>query len=192
MLSVTSRLRPFATVRFPLVVATVAGAFLASEAFAERPPLTKNVPVWEFQNNGQDGGYDFDAPPKGIFHTIHTAESFDQEMGFRRTYDFVPVNPTEQFRAESPAVYVVFSVHEHYATFQVNGRCYPEDVEGLASTELVAEDAVQLHLEDNSGYLQLFPPPGGWKPGKYKVEIHVGYQVTGYSLVGTMRFTVVS
>ena len=173
-----------------MVLAALLWPGLPSEAAAERPPLTKNVPVWEFQNHGQDSGYDFDAPPKGLFHTIHTAESFDQEMGFRRTYDFVPVNPTKQFRTDSRAVFIVFSVHEHYATFQVNGRCYPEDVEGLAPSELVAEDAVELHLEDNSGYLQFFPPPGGWKPGKYKVEIHVGFQVTGYSLVGTMRFTV--
>ncbi len=174
----------------PLALGVFLGALPIGQAVAERPPLTKNVPVWEFQNNGQDSGYDFDAPPKGIFHQIQTAESFDQEMGFRRTYDFVPVNPTDEFRPDSPVVFIVFSVHEHYATFQINGRCYPEEVEGLASSELLAEDAVQLHLEDNSGYLQFFPPPGGWKPGKYKVEIHVGYQVTGYSLVGTMRFTV--
>ena len=161
-------------------------------AGAERPPLTKNVPVWEFQNQGQDSGYDFNAPPRGMFLRIQFAESFDQELGPRQTYDFVPINPTTEFRTDSKAVFVVFGVHEHYASFQVNGRCYPEEVEGLAPTELVAEDAAELHLEDNSGYLRFFPPPGGWKPGRYKVEIHVGYAVTGYSLVGTMRFTVVA
>ncbi len=45
--------------------------------------------------------------------------------------------------------------------------------------------------EDESGYLKLVPPTGGWKPGKYKEEIHVGEQISDVRLVGTMRFTVV-
>ena len=43
-----------------------------------------------------------------------------------------------------------------------------------------------------SGYLQFFAPPDGWKPGRYKVEIHLGWEVSEISLMGTMRFTVIS
>jgi hypothetical protein len=35
-----------------------------------------------------------------------------------------------------------------------------------------------IATEDESGYLKLFPPTGGWKPGKYRVEIHVGSKST--------------
>ncbi len=86
-------------------------------AQAERPPLTKNVPVWDFQNKGDGSSYDFDAPPKGIFHTIEFAENFEQELGFRRTHDFIPVNPTEQFRSDSEPVFIVFTLHKHYDSF---------------------------------------------------------------------------
>ena len=47
-----------------------------------------------------------------------------------------------------------------------------------------------ITMEDESGYLKLSSPLGGWKPGKYKVEIHVGEAVNNISLVGTMRFSV--
>jgi hypothetical protein len=47
-----------------------------------------------------------------------------------------------------------------------------------------------MALEDESGYVKLAPPTGGWRPGRYKVEIHVGFSVTELSLMGTMRFTV--
>jgi len=47
-----------------------------------------------------------------------------------------------------------------------------------------------MALEDENGYLKLFPPPGGWKPGKYKVEIHIGWKINEISLIGAMRFTV--
>jgi len=39
--------------------------------------------------------------------------------------------------------------------------------------------------------VKLHAPQGGWKPGKYKIEIHIGWKVNEISLVGTMRFTVV-
>jgi hypothetical protein len=49
-----------------------------------------------------------------------------------------------------------------------------------------------IALEDESGYLKLFPPQGGWLPGRYKVLIHAGEQANDMSLVGTMRFTIVA
>ncbi len=163
-----------------------------NEALAERPPLTKNVPIWEFQNKADVPTYDFDAPPKGIFHTIQFSEGFEQELGFRRAHEMVPVNPTEEFRPDTRAVFIVFKLHQHYEPFQVTARCYGEEVAGLNPAQLVGEDAVHLALEDESGYLQFFAPDGGWKPGRYKVEIHLGWEVNAISLIGTMRFTVLS
>jgi hypothetical protein len=56
----------------------------------------------------------------------------------------------------------------------------------------VAEDAMHIALEDETGYLKLLPPREGWKPGRYKVEIHAGEQINDMTLMGTMRFTVAS
>jgi hypothetical protein len=41
-------------------------------------------------------------------------------------------------------------------------------------------------------HIALSPSQDAWKPGRYKVEIHVGEQVNEMSLMGTMRFTIVA
>jgi len=179
---------------WPFILASLAAGILSIvEAFADEFPFTRNVPIPEFQNRQEDvRPYNFDAPPEGIFRSIKLAQGFEEEMGFRRTHEMVPVGPTEIFRLDSPAVFAVFQVHQHYESFQVFGVCFPEQVEGLDPKTVIAQDAMYLALEDESGYVKLHAPPGGWKPGKYKVEIHIGWKVNEISLVGTMRFTVVA
>jgi hypothetical protein len=156
-------------------------------------PITKDAPIPDFQNRQQDVvPYDFDAPPQGLFLTITTAEGFDEELGFQRTHEIVPVKATDKFRPDTPAVFIVFHLHQHYQGFQVFGYCFPEAVDGLDPTVMIGQDAMHIALEDESGYLTLSPPQGRWKPGRYKVEIHVGEQVNEMSLMGTMRFTIVA
>lgn len=146
----------------------------------------------ELQDKNPLPSYDFNQPPAGLFRAIHTAEGFEEELGFRRTHEIVPVKPTDIFHPASAAVYIVFSVHQHYQPYQVFGICYPEQVPGLDPKTQIAQDAMYLALEDESGYVKLVQPAGGWKPGRYKVEIHVGFAVNELSLMGTMRFTVAS
>src|SRR3970282_2187658 len=68
-------------------------------------PISKNSSIPDFQNRPQDvTPYDFDAPPQGLFHTITTAEGFDEELRFHRTHQIVPVKPTDRFRPDTPAV----------------------------------------------------------------------------------------
>ncbi|MDH5624732.1 MAG: hypothetical protein OEY21_01355 [Nitrospira sp.] len=174
-----------------VMAAAVLAVLTQSEAWTEDLPLTKNLPVTEFQNRAQDAKpYDFDAPPQGMFRSITTAEDFDEQLGFHRTHEIVPVRPTERFAADTPAIFIVFSLHQHYQGFKVFGRCLPEAVSGVASETIVSEDVMHVALEDESGYLKLPRPAEGWKPGRYKVEIHAGEEVSEISLMGMMRFTV--
>jgi len=153
--------------------------------------LTPNVDINKFQNPDDfKPFYDFNAPPEGLFREIKTAEGFEEELGYRRANEYVAVDPRQTFRPDTPIVYVVFKTHQHYESFQVFGVCFPEDVQGLDPKKPVSQDVVYMALEDESGYLKIAAPPGGWTPGKYKVEIHVGWQVNEISLMGTMRFTV--
>jgi hypothetical protein len=170
--------------------AMLASLLWVGEGFADELPLTRDVPIQDYQNQAREAPYDYDAPPQGLFRSIQLTEGFEEEMGFRRTHEIVPVKPTEIFPPKAPAVFVVFSVYPHYESFQVEGVCYPEQVDGLDPKIPLAKDSMYLALEDESGYLKLFPPPNGWRPGKYKVEIHIGWQVNQISLLGTMRFTV--
>ena len=174
-----------------VMTAAVFALLTQTGSWAEELPLTKNVPLTEFQNRVQDAKpYDFDAPPQGMFRSITTAEDFDEQLGFHRTHEIVPVRPTERFAMDTPAIFIVFSLHQHYHGFKVFGRCLPESVSGSAPDAIVSEDVMQVALEDESGYLKLSPPRGGWIPGHYKVEIHAGEEVNETSLMGTMRFTV--
>jgi hypothetical protein len=168
------------TRRRAVVAAFTAWAAILSThpgGWAEDLPLTKNQPITEFQNRAQDAKpYDFDAPPEGFFRSIVTAEDFEEEIGPLRTHVIVPVKPTNRFAVNTPAVFIVFVLHQHYQGFKIFGRCFPESVPGLGP--------------DESGYLKLSPPSGGWRPGRYKVEIHAGEQVNEMSLMGAMRFTI--
>ncbi len=164
----------------------------AIPTYGERPPLTKNVPVWEFQNAGQSSRYDVDSPPKGLFQQIEFSRGYEQELTDRRTHEIVAVDPTEVFQPDARAVFLVFKLHQHYEPFKVIGVCFPENIEGLDPSTIVTEDSMMISLEDDSGYLQFFPPPSGWKPGKYRVEIHVGWEANEVSKMGTMRFRVSS
>jgi hypothetical protein len=158
---------------------------------AEELPILKDPSINDFQNRPEDAKpYDFDAPPQGLFRTITMAEGFEEELGYRRTHEIVPVKPTERFRPDVSGIFIVFTLHQHYQAFQVFGRCYPESVPGLDPNTAVGQDAMYIALEDESGYLKLSSPQGRWKPGRYKVEIHAGEQVNEMSLMGTMRFTV--
>ena len=162
----------------------------ASPLQAEDLPIIKNPSIPNFQNRVEDAKpYDFDAPPQGMFRTITLAEGFEEELGYRRTHEIVPVKPTEEFLPNAN-VFIVFQLHQHYQAFQVFGRCYPERVSGISPGTVIGQDAMYIALEDESGYLKLATPDGGWKPGTYKVEIHAGEQVNDMSLMGTMRFTV--
>ncbi len=172
---------------FTCTILLLSGSLL----WAEDLPLTHNVPIPDFQNRTESPKpYNFDAPPQGMFRNIVLAEGFEEELGFQRTHEIVPVRPTEQFPPGTKPVFIVFELHQHYQSFQVFGRCYPEEVDGLDGRTVVAEDAMYIALEDQTGYLKLFPAQGSWKPGRYKVEIHAGEQVNDMSLMGTMRFTI--
>lgn len=171
----------------------IPGLLYQTVVTAAELPLTENVPIAEFQNRTDDlKSYDFDAPPQGLFRAITVAEDFEERLGVQRTHEIVPVKPTERFTSTRSPVFIVFSVHQHYQGFTVFGRCYPEEVPGIARSSVVTEDAMHLALEDDSGYLKLLPPSGGWRPGRYTVAIHAGEQINEMSLMGTMRFTIVA
>jgi hypothetical protein len=170
----------------------VAALLCCSAATGEELPLTENVPISEFQNRTEDvKAYDFDAPPQGMFRSIAMAEDFEERLGALRTHEIVPIKPTERFRVDVAAIFIVFSLHQHYQAFTVFGRCTAEQAAGVMPGMIVSEDAMHIALEDESGYLKLSPPRGGWKPGRYKVEIHTGEQINEMSLMGTMRFTII-
>ncbi|NJL18167.1 MAG: hypothetical protein HC938_14330, partial [Nitrospira sp.] len=120
-----------------------------SAAPGEELPLTENVPISEFQNRAEDVNvYDFDAPPQGMFRSIAVAEDFEERLGPLRTHEIVPIRQTERFRTDVAAIFIVFSLHQHYQAFTVFGRCMPEPAADVAAERIVSEDAMHIALED--------------------------------------------
>jgi len=142
----------------------------------------------DLQNGTQDG------PPGGLFQQITTARGFDENLDVRRGHLYYPIQPTETFAPDTSAVYVVFRVFKHYAPYYVIGRLVPEHVPGLSDETAAEEDTASLALEDESGYLQFFAPSqdgqAGWHPGRYRIDIFVGYEASELTRMGALRFTI--
>ncbi len=131
-----------------------------------------------------------DHKPGGLFASMVFAESVEEDRTIRRGHILVPVNAMNRFPTSARAVHLVFAVHEHLAPFQVIGRLFPEIVPDADANQWIDEDIADLALEDESGYLKFFPPKGKWQPGRYRVDIYVGYMVNTMNKMGTMRFSI--
>ncbi len=131
-----------------------------------------------------------DHKPGGLFASIVFAESVEEDRTIRRGHILVPVNPTNVFPTSANAVHLVFAVHEHLAPFQVIGRLFPEMVPDADANQWIDEDIADLALEDESGYLKFFAQKGKWQPGRYRVDVYVGYMVNTMNKMGTMRFSI--
>ncbi|MGD9852575.1 MAG: hypothetical protein AB7T38_15050 [Nitrospirales bacterium] len=190
--------------------------FLASPGWAQ--PATENNPPPVFQPEETQHGFaeydtlpDFfqddppapydsyshspeppprDEKPGGLFEALNFAESVEADHSIRKSHILVPIHPTETFPPDTKAVYLAFSVFKHYAPYQVIGQLFPEQVPGLDGTQWLDEDIADLATEDESGYLKFFSPSGTWKPGRYRVDLYVGYVVNSVNKMGAMRFTI--
>jgi hypothetical protein len=132
----------------------------------------------------------FDHKPGGLFASLVFAESVEEDRTIRRGHILVPVNPTDTFPTSAKSVHLVFAVHKHLAPFQIIGRLFPEQVLNADANQWIDEDRADLALEDESGYLKFFAPSGTWQPGRYRVDVYVGYMVNTMNKMGTMRFSI--
>lgn len=132
-----------------------------------------------------------DAPPGGLFFDITLAEDFEEALHFRRGNLYRPIHPTDEFSPDTLAVHVVFRVFKHYSSYHVIGRLFPEHVPGLSRDGFFDEDTASLAPEDESGYLKFFAPSeDGWIPGRYRIDIFVGFEANDVTRMGTLHFTV--
>jgi hypothetical protein len=156
--------------------------------FDDEPPANVSAPYKDYSNSPNLPS--FDHKPGGLFESMVFAESVEEDRTLRAGHILVPVNPTDTFSPSAKAVHLVFAVHKHLAPYQIIGRLFPEQVPDADSTQWIDEDRADLALEDESGYLKFFAPDGKWKPGRYRVDIYVGYMVNTMNKMGTMRFSV--
>ncbi len=156
--------------------------------FEEKAPTETSVPYHDYSNSPNLPSSDH--KPGGLFASLTFAESVEEDQTIRQGHILVPVNPTDTFPSSTKSVHLVFAVHEHLAPFQIIGRLFPEQVQNADATQWIDEDRADLALEDVSGYLKFFAQDGKWRPGRYRVDIYVGYMVNTMNKMGTMRFSI--
>ena len=139
--------------------------------------------------SGEKYSYE-DRHPEGLFSRIVTAHGHELVMGNARSFQIIPVRPSETFFADVPEIFVVFQLHQHESEFKVYGRWVVEKGEGVPANHLLGTDAMLLMTEDESGYLSLKRPPTGWPVGDYKVKIFTGTGASDMDPIGTLRFKV--
>lgn len=138
---------------------------------------------------GEKPGYE-DRHPEGLFSRIVMAHGQELVMGNARSFQIIPVKPSETFSADVPEIFVVFQLHQHESEFKVYGRWVVEKGDGVPANHLLGTDAMLLMTEDESGYLSLKRPPTGWPVGDYKVQIFTGVGISDRDPIGTLRFKV--
>lgn len=138
---------------------------------------------------GEKAGYE-DRHPEGLFSLIVTAYGHEMVMGNARSFQIIPVKPSETFSADVPEIFVVFQLHQHDSEFKVYGRWVVEKGEGVPANQVLGTDAMLLMTEDESGYISLKRPSTGWPVGDYKVQIFTGTGGSDMDPIGTVRFKV--
>ena len=151
------------------------------------PSFAQSVPISPHPEDKT--GFE-DRPPEGVFSSIVMAHGQEMVMGNARSFQIVPVKPSETFSIDVPEIFVVFRLHQHDSEFQVYGRWIVEKGEGVFPNHLLGTDAMVLTTEDESGYVYLKRPKAGWPVGDYRVEILIGTGSADMSQVGTLRFKV--
>ena len=138
---------------------------------------------------GEKPGYE-DRHPEGLFSLIVAAHGHEMVMGNARSFQIIPVKPSEIFSADVPEIFIVFQLQQHESEFKVYGRWFVEKGEGVAPHHFLGADVMLLTTEDESGYLSLKRPSTGWPVGDYKVQIFTGTGISDMDPIGTLRFKV--
>ena len=138
---------------------------------------------------GEKPGYE-DRHPGGLFSLVVAAHGHEMVMGHARSFQIIPVKPSETFSADVPEIFVVFQLQQHESEFKVYGRWVVEKGDGVPPNHLLGTDVMLLMTEDESGYLSLKRPSAGWPVGDYKVQIFTGTGVSDMDPIGTLRFKV--
>ena len=98
-------------------------------------------------------------------------------------YDIV--NPTTEFRPESPKIVCVFKMEGAGIGTRVRGVWLAEDVGTAAPRNYKIDERTLAIPFMNSGSMFVTRPNNGWPTGSYRLEIYVGA-----TLAKTLKFSV--
>jgi hypothetical protein len=128
----------------------------------------------------------------GLFNNLVTAVGAEIDPGRAGFHMVRPIGVTDTFPSDVPEIYVVVELKQSaFDMFRLIARFILEDPEGKPVGTLLHTDKAHFEFSDTGGYLTMRQPPGGFPPGRYRVEIHYGEEVNALSLMTLVRFTVI-
>ncbi len=105
-----------------------------------------------------------------------------------------PVDPgVSEFSPETEVFYLVFAVSALDAPSQYRAAWFHMPNGATASEEMVGTDALLMEMNEKAGYLEIFKPEGGWKPGRYLIKLYFespGQDLYAPNAIGTMTFAI--
>jgi hypothetical protein len=129
--------------------------------------------------------------PIGFFTKLTFAQGVQDVKDIFGTDRYKPEKPASTFTSDVDAIYMVFDLLPRENPVHIIGQLYLEKGDGRANDKLLYDREVYLTTSQDSGFLELGRPEGGWIPGSYKVKIHLGEEVTEASQLGTLRFKII-
>lgn len=106
----------------------------------------------------------------------------------------IPVDPgVSEFTPDTKIFYIVFAATALDAPSQYRAAWYYMPDGKTREMEPTGTDALELEMNEKSGYLEIFQPEGGWKKGKYLLRLFFespGQELYDPNVVGTMEFTI--
>jgi hypothetical protein len=132
-----------------------------------------------------------DQPPIGFFTKLTLAHGVQDVKDVFQTDRYKPEKPASTFTADVETVYMVFDLLPRENPVHIIGQLYLDKGEGRPNEKFLYDREVYLTTSQDSGFLELSQPEGGWIPGDYKVKIHLGEEVTEASQMGAVRFKIV-
>lgn len=121
-------------------------------------------------------------------------DSFGRQGWMTDDAYFLPVDPgVSEFTPDTEVFYIVFAAAALDAPSQYRAAWYYMPDGKTREAEMAGTDALTLDMNEKSGYLEIYRPPGGWKKGKYLIRLFFespGQELYDPNVVGTMEFTI--
>ncbi len=107
-------------------------------------------------------------------------------------HEFIPVDPNLSFPINQNDIYLVFAlVTPSFDEVPLSAQCFVETSKIVAGQSPVAQDAVVMSMNEQSGYFVFSSPEDGWTPGLYRCGLFVGNEVSAYTQADEVRFRIV-
>ncbi len=139
--------------------------------------------------------------PQGVFSWITMARGYEtpwdssNRPGWMTTDPFItPIDPgISKFSVHTEIFYIVFEGQPLDAPGQFAAAWYEIKDGQVNAQNPIGKDVIELEMNQRFGFLEIYQPKAGWKPGDYQIKIYYGspgQKLHAVNVIGTMKFSI--